>query len=70
MTSVNDNAGPPPIGALTISGFCKLYNIGRTHLYEEIRAGRLTARKTGKRSLILRSEADRWANALPVLGAR
>lgn len=55
------------IGAVTISEFCKTYNIGRTFLYEEIKAGRLSARKAGTKTLILKSEAARWARALPKL---
>jgi len=70
MLKIENSAGEPPIGALTVSGFCKLYNVGRTLAYSEIKAGRLTARKIGaKRTVILRSEADRWANSLPTVGA-
>ncbi|MES2343008.1 MAG: DNA-binding protein [Pseudomonadota bacterium] len=67
MTTIDNNAGPPPIGALDIPGFCRLYQLGKTFVYGELASGRLTAHKAGKRTLILRSEADRWANALPVL---
>ncbi|WP_374659004.1 helix-turn-helix domain-containing protein [Phenylobacterium sp.] len=66
----NDNAGPPPIGALTVAGFAKLYNVGRTFVYSELASGRLKAHKAGSRTLILRSEADRWANALPLKEVR
>lgn len=69
MTTVNDSAGPPPVGALSLAGFCKLYNIGKTRAYEELATGRLAAKKIGRKTVILRSEAVRWANALPTLGA-
>lgn len=55
-------------GALTVSEFCRAYGIGRTFLYDQLKSGKLTACKAGTRTLILRSEADRWARSLPKLG--
>jgi hypothetical protein len=52
-------------GALTIEEFCRCYRVGRTTAYEEIGAGRLTARKRGVRTLIARNEARRWFRSLP-----
>jgi excisionase family DNA binding protein len=54
-------------GALTVSEFCETFNVGRTFLYQEIKTGRLSARKAGTKTLILKSEAARWARALPRL---
>jgi excisionase family DNA binding protein len=54
-------------GALTIAEFCAAFNVGRTFLYAEIKSGRLSARKAGSKTLILRSEAVRWAQSLPKL---
>lgn len=68
MSSVETAATAAPIGALTIAGACKIYNIGRTFLYEEIKAGRIAARKAGKRTLILKRDMEAWANSLPTLG--
>lgn len=45
--------------ASTISG------IGRTKLYEAIKDGFLTARKFGNRTIILRSDLQRFLDALP-----
>ena len=59
----------PPTGTLSISGFCGAYNIGRTTVYEEIKAGRLRAVKVGNRTLIRRCDAEGWADALPRLGS-
>ena len=56
-------------GALTVSEFCETYSIGRTFLYEQLKAGRLSAVKAGKKTLILRDEAERWARSLPKLHA-
>jgi len=36
-------------------------------LYQEIGAGRLIARKIGRRTVILRSDYERWLNSLPLL---
>jgi excisionase family DNA binding protein len=55
-------------GALTVSDFCKTYSVGRTFLYEQIKSGLLSACKAGTKTLILRTEADRWARSLPKLG--
>lgn len=54
-----------PKAAYTISEFCKRYAIGRSSAYEEHRRGRLAFRKVGARSIILASEAERWAQSLP-----
>ena len=39
--------------------------IGRTKLYAEIAAGRIEARKYGKRTLITVASLQAWFNALP-----
>jgi len=54
--------------AFTIKAFCAEYSIGHTKTYEEIKAGRLKARKVGNRTLILASDAEAWAAGLPQLG--
>jgi excisionase family DNA binding protein len=59
----------PPIGALSISGFCRLYNTGRTRTYELIKSGQLRAVKSGTSTLIRRVDAEAWAASLPVMGA-
>ncbi|MFM5954212.1 MAG: DNA-binding protein [Novosphingobium sp.] len=41
-------------------------NICRAQLYKEIAAGRITARKAGRRTLIERTEQERWLTSLPV----
>jgi hypothetical protein len=38
-------------------------------IYEEITAGRLVARKVGRRTVVRRSDALRWLRLLPPLGA-
>lgn len=60
---------PSPISAYTIKDFCAAYGIGRSLAYDEIKAGRLKARKVGNRTLILRVDAEEWANSLPTAKA-
>jgi hypothetical protein len=57
----------PGGGAMTVSQFCRWANIGRTKLYSEVAARRITLRKLGNKSLVLRAEAERWLNALPLV---
>jgi excisionase family DNA binding protein len=58
-----------PRGALSVDGFCKLYGLGRTFAYEQIKDAKLRAVKCGNRTLILRCDAEAWARSLPELGA-
>jgi len=53
--------------AMSILEFCERYNVGRTLAYEEINAGRLRARKVGKRTIICDDEAEAWLKSLPVI---
>lgn len=52
----------------TVSVAAGRLSICRAQLYKEIGAGRLTARKLGRRTLIERTEQERWLDALPVMG--
>ena len=53
--------------ALTLKDFCDAYRLCREKAYQEIRAGRLRAVKLGRKTLILRPDAEVWAAALPEL---
>jgi excisionase family DNA binding protein len=44
---------------------CDLCSFGLTTLYAEIKAGRLRARKLGKKTLVLRSDLRAYLEALP-----
>lgn len=61
-TASNDNNNK---AALSVAEFCTIFSIGRTAVYEEMKAGRLKARKCGRRTLIPRTEAERWLSSLP-----
>jgi excisionase family DNA binding protein len=49
----------------SVADVVKLSGVGRTVLYEEIKAGRLKAHKLGRRTLILADDLQRWLAALP-----
>jgi excisionase family DNA binding protein len=53
--------------AMTVPDFCQRYRIGRTKTYAEINAGRLRARKAGRRTIIAEEDAEEWLNNLPAL---
>ncbi|CDX30875.1 Phage excisionase (fragment) [Mesorhizobium sp. ORS 3359] len=63
--SIENPNNVAPVGAFSIEAFCEFYGIGRTHAFGEIKAGRLRARKSGRRTIVLRSDAEAWAQALP-----
>ena len=42
--------------------------VGRTLIFQEIRAGRLKVRKVGSRTIILVPDLENWLNALPAKG--
>jgi hypothetical protein len=53
---------------MSIAEFCERYSTGRTTAYEEIKAGRLLARKCGKRTIIGEVDAELWLGSLPRAG--
>jgi excisionase family DNA binding protein len=53
--------------AMSIAEFCQSYGVGRTTVYEEIKQGRLRARKCGKRTIITETDGDDWLHRLPVI---
>ena len=55
--------------ALTLKDFCDAYRVCRETAYQQIRTGRLRAVKLGRKTLILRADADAWAASLPEVRA-
>jgi excisionase family DNA binding protein len=55
--------------ALTLKDFCDAYRVCRETAYQQIRTGRLRAVKIGRKTLVLRADADAWAASLPELRA-
>jgi hypothetical protein len=52
-------------GVLSVNEFLRFANIGRTKLYQEIAAGRLTVRKIGRKTVIAAPDAYTWLDSLP-----
>ena len=44
--------------AFDVKIFCRRYSVGRTTAYGEMKAGRLRARKVGKRTIITEDDAE------------
>jgi len=47
---------------------CHVLSIGRSTLYEEVKAGRLQAKMVGRRKVFTREALERWAADLPKAG--
>jgi hypothetical protein len=58
------NASVTP-AAFAVREFCQWANISRTSFYKEVQLGRINPVKVGCKTLVLRSEAERWLAALP-----
>jgi excisionase family DNA binding protein len=56
--------------AWSIDQFCQCFGIGRTTVYEQIKLGRLRARKIGKRTVITNDDANDWLQNLPYVEAK
>jgi Helix-turn-helix domain len=54
-----------PLG-YTIAEAVRASGIGRTTLYADLKAGRLTARKRGKRTIILADDLRAYLASLPL----
>ncbi len=53
--------------AMSIAEFCECYGVGKTKAYEELKYGRLRARKVGKRTIIAEDDAEDWLRRLPTM---
>ena len=53
--------------AMSVDEFCRRYRVGRTTTYQEIKEGRLRARKVGKRTIIGDTDVEEWFRRLPVI---
>ena len=54
--------------ALSVKEACKYSSIGRTTLYKLLKNGLITARKCGRRTIVLRDELDAALKSLPRAG--
>jgi excisionase family DNA binding protein len=55
--------------AVGITDAIRLSGVGRSTIFDEIKAGRLKARKAGRRTLILRDDLKAWLNSFPLVKA-
>jgi len=55
--------------AMSIAEFCERYSLGRTAVYQQIKSGRLRARKCGKRTIIADDDGEEWLRSLPAFEA-
>lgn len=62
----------PPFGrrGMSIDEFGRRYGIGRTKTFEEIKTGRLRAKKIGRRTIIAEDDAEVWLRQLPCVGVQ
>ena len=51
--------------AFAVREFCARYGICRDTFYREVRRGRLRALKIGKKTVVLRLDAEAWVASLP-----
>jgi hypothetical protein len=51
--------------AYRLPDFCKRYAIGQTKAREEITAGRLRAKQSGRYIIVTEQDAQAWLNRLP-----
>ncbi|TAX75698.1 DNA-binding protein [Rhizobium ruizarguesonis] len=52
-------------GALSVDEAIDYLNVGRTKIYAEMQSGRLPYRKIGRKTLILKADAEAYLEALP-----
>ena len=65
--TANDLDAPPL--AYPVNTFAKAIGVGRSKIYEEIRNGRLRAKKLGGRTLIIGKDASEYLSRLPDVNA-
>jgi len=53
---------------ITLSQFCKRYQVSRSTVYRLAHGGAFTIVKFGRSSRIALNDAESWAAALPIMG--
>jgi len=51
--------------AYSVSEFCNAYAISRSTFYQQMKLGRIKARKCGRRTLVSQAAAEHWLKRLP-----
>jgi hypothetical protein len=65
MNYSNSTSDQQVSGVMTVAEFCRWARLGRTKAYDLFKAGDIKPRKVGARTVILRSDAEAWLQALP-----
>ena len=55
----------PQRGAMSIDEFCGWASISRAKFYREVKDGRISLRKVGRKSVVTLSDAMLWLTSLP-----
>jgi excisionase family DNA binding protein len=56
------------MNALTVTEACDRLRISRTQFYELLKAGQITARKIGRRTVVLEADVQAFLASLPAAG--
>jgi hypothetical protein len=65
MKAQKERQSPSQRRGMSIEDFGERYGPGRTKTFEEIRTGRLRAKKIGRRTIIAEDDAEEWLQQLP-----
>lgn len=57
------------VRAYTLIEAAKAAGVSKSHIYRQIACGKITARKIGRRTVILVSEFERWLGSLDAVSA-
>jgi hypothetical protein len=57
-----------PTCAFSVDSFADAHEIGRSKVFDEIKSGRLRARKVDGRTIITNEDAAEWRAKLPLAG--
>lgn len=69
MDDLSTEMPPPPPLAWSVEELASRSTLGRSFLYQEIKAGRLRARRAGTRLVVLAADAESWLASLPSASA-
>lgn len=58
----------PVRAAYSVNDALQAMSIGRTLFYREVAAGRIVAKKVGRKTIVPTASIERWLNSLPQAG--
>lgn len=64
---MSDPFASPPMKALSIRQVLDITGISRPTFYNHVKAGRIVARKLGRRTIVMAADLERYLNSLPRL---